>query len=175
MVEERSPSPGASPRVTICHLHEHPEHLGTVARWIHDEWWTERPGHTVETMEARLGEAADPDRIPLSLVALREGVPIGTVNLVDNDNEERPQLTPWLAALLVEPRHRGCGVGARLVGALAAEAARLGIARLYLGTDIPRFYERLGARIHETFADAYCIMSLETGFRPGGAAAPVGG
>ena len=152
-----------SMNIRVVHLFEHPECLGAVARWIHEEWWADKPGHTVETMEARLGEAIHPDAIPLSLVALDMGRPVGTVNLVANDNEERPDLTPWLAALLVLPEHRDHGVGSELVRALAGNAGRLGVPKMYLGTDIPQFYSKLGAETHEVFSNEYCIMSITTG------------
>jgi putative acetyltransferase len=148
--------------IRIAHLFEHPEHVDTVAHWIYEEWWKDRPGHTVETMAARLREAKDRNGVPLSLVALQAGEPVGTVNLVDNDNEERPDLKPWLAALLVRPEHRGCGVGSALVRSLAAEAGRLGIPRMYLGTDIPGYYARLGAELFEKVSDEYSILCIRT-------------
>jgi predicted N-acetyltransferase YhbS len=149
--------------VEIRHLCDCPEHLGTVARWIHEEWWFDKPGHTVETMASRLGEASDQNAVPLSLVALLAGNPVGTVNLVANDNEERPDLTPWLAALLVVPEHRGQGVGSNLVRALLKETARLRGRQLDLGTDIPEYWAKLGAAMHEEFPDDYCIMVMKTG------------
>ncbi len=147
--------------VQIAHLKDHPEHFPTVARWIHEEFWTGREGHSPERMEARLRTASDPDRIPLSLLALVDGEPAGTVNLVENDDEEREHLTPWLAALLVIPERRGQGIGSRLVRELGAHARRLGVERMYLGTDIPAYYERLGARVHEQVTEAFCVMVIE--------------
>ena len=149
--------------VEIRHLCDFPEHLGTVARWIHEEWWSGKPGHTAETMASRLGEASDKNAVPLSLVALFAGNPVGTVNLVENDNEERLDLAPWLAALLVVPEHRGQGVGSKLVRALLKEAARLRVRELYLGADIPDYYARLGATMYEEHPDGYCIMVMKTG------------
>ena len=149
--------------VEIGHLCDCPEHLGTVARWIHEEWWSDKPGHTVETMASRLGEASDQNAVPLSLVALHAGNPVGTVNLVANDNEERPDLAPWLAALLVMPDHRGQGVGSNLVRALLKEAVRLRVRHLYLGTDTPEYYSKLGATMYDEVSDDYCIMVIKTG------------
>jgi len=149
--------------VEIAHLCQYPEHLGIVARWIHEEWWSEKPGHTVETMAARLREARDQNAVPLSLIALYAGNPVGTVNLVANDNEERPDLAPWLAALLVAPEYRSQDVGSALVRSLVKEAARLNIHQLFLGTDIPQYYARLGAEMYEEVSDDYCIMSINTG------------
>lgn len=148
--------------VEIRHLCDCPEHLVTVARWIHEEWWADKPGHTLETMASRLGEASDKNAVPLSLVALLAGKPVGTVNLVENDNDERPDLAPWLAALLVVPEHRGQGVGSNLVRALTKEAARLGVRQMYLGADIPEYYARLGAAMYEKGPADYCIMVIKT-------------
>lgn len=149
--------------VEIRHLCDCPEHLGTVARWIHEEWWSDKPGHTVDTMASTLREASDKNAVPLSLVALFTGDPVGTVNLVANDNEGRPDLTPWLAALLVVPEHRSQGVGSNLVRALLKEAARLRVRELYLGTDIPGYYARLGAAMYDDGSADYCIMVIKTG------------
>ena len=148
--------------IEIRHLFECPEHLGEVARLIHQEWWSEKVGHSVSTMAARLAQARNKESIPLSLVALERDQPIGTVNLVENDNDERQDLTPWLAALLVVPEARGKGVGTRLVRSLVKEAAGLGVPRLYLGTDIPGYYTRLGANLFAECPEAYCIMSIDT-------------
>lgn len=150
----------------VAHLYECSEHTATVARWIHNEWWRDKPGHTPETMAARLREASDPERIPLSLVALVDEKPVGTVNLVENDDERRPHLSPWLAALLVLPDFRGQGIGTRLVREVVAEARRLRVNRLYLGTDIPRYYESFGAEIHERVTEEFCIMRLDVGPTP---------
>jgi predicted N-acetyltransferase YhbS len=144
--------------INVTHLLQHPEHRRTVAQWIHEQWWADKPGHTVDSMAARLATASDPDTIPLSLLALRDDTPIGTVNLVENDNDERPDLSPWLAALLVLPEHRGQGVGSQLVRSVIAEAARLGIPQVFLGTDSPQCYARLGATMHEEGADG-CLTS----------------
>lgn len=152
--------------IEITHLFECPEHLGALATLIHEEWWSDKSGHSVSTMTARLAQAKDSGAIPLSLVALRDGRPVGTVNLVENDNDERPDLTPWLAALLVVPDARGLGIGARLVRALLAAAARLGIPTLYLGTDIPDYYARLGASLFAEHEGGYRIMTIDTGVRP---------
>jgi len=147
----------------IQHLFERPQYLHEVARLIHEEWWSDKPGYSVSTMAARLELAKGRDSIPLSLVAVRDDKPIGTVNLVENDNEERQDLTPWLAALLVVPEARGNGVGTALVRSLVKDAANLGIPTLYLGTDMPEYYAKLGANLFAEYADGYRIMAMDTG------------
>jgi len=53
----------------IQHLFERPQCLHEVARLIHEEWWSDKPGHSVSTMAARLELAKGRDSIPLSLSA----------------------------------------------------------------------------------------------------------
>ncbi len=144
----------------IDHLFNHPEHRSLVAGWIYHEFWRDRPGYSVAMFEELLRKADDPDRIPLSLLALVDGQPAGTVNLVHNDDESRPHLHPWLAALVVTPERRGSGVGSALVRRLLCDARRLGVTDLYLGADIPDFYARLGAVRHERASDSLWIMRI---------------
>ena len=142
----------------IDHLFDHPDHIRLVAGWIYDEFWKGKPGYSVETFESLLRQARDPDRVPRSILALVERQPAGTVNLVHTDSETRPDLHPWLAALVVVPEHRHRGVGAALVRELTRHAARLGFHELFLGTDIPRFYSRLGAEHFQQVRSDLCIM-----------------
>jgi len=145
----------------IANLFEHPEHIDLVARWIHAEFWADKNIHTPESLARLLRSAVRPDVMPLSLLAVVDGEPVGTVNLVENDDDQRAHLRPWLAALFVLPNHRRRGIGSVLVRQLAERAAALGISTLYLGTDNPGFYERLGATIHEQVDVNFAIMELD--------------
>ena len=146
--------------LTIAHLFDHPGHRGLVASWIYEAFWRERPesGFTAATLDGYLRDAGDRDTIPLSRLALVDGIPAGTVNLIENDDSTRTHLRPWLAALVVVPEFRHRGVGSTLVRALKADAARLGLTALYLGTDIPIFYERLGAAVIERDGDHHVML-----------------
>ncbi|MEZ0276976.1 MAG: GNAT family N-acetyltransferase [Roseimicrobium sp.] len=146
--------------IEVVHLFEKPEHLPTVAGWIYEEWWTGKPGYSPQGIEKKLWEASDPTRIPLSLLATVDGKPAGTVNLIESDDEERPHLRPWLAALLVRPEFQNRGIGAVLVHRCVEEAKRLGIEHLYLGTRIPDYYRKLGAEIREQAGTGFWIMRL---------------
>ncbi|MFW6335840.1 MAG: GNAT family N-acetyltransferase, partial [Phycisphaeraceae bacterium] len=76
------------------------------------------------------------------------------------DDEARPHLRPWLAALLVAPTHRRQGIGSALVRELQRHTRRLGEPVMYLGTDQPAFYERLGALRHERTSPTMWVMKL---------------
>src|SRR5512134_1292985 len=103
--------------VIIHELSAHPELVPTVARWIYEEWWSRKPGVTAETIATRLRDATDPVKLPASLLAFWGTQPAGTVNLIFHDLSDRPDLSPWLAALYVLPEHRGKGIGSALVRA----------------------------------------------------------
>lgn len=145
--------------VSIDHLCHHSEHLPLVAAWIHGAFWT-RSSYDVEHVAGLLREAVDPDRIPLSLVAFAGAEPAGTVNLIVCDSRARPDLTPWLAALYVDPEHRGRGIGEALVRRLTVEAVRIRCTEMYLETDIPDFYSRQGATRFEPLVEGGWIMRI---------------
>ena len=149
-------------KLKIEHLKDHPSHLTTVANWIYNEWWTDKPGVTIESMKNRLEEAKTDDSIPLSMVALVDDRLAGTVNFIESDNSEFPDLKPWLAALLVAPNFRKKGIGSALVVECIQQAKKLGVKEFYLGTDIPEFYQALGAKIHTEGSKGLKIMKMVT-------------
>lgn len=150
--------------VRIVPLPEHPEHVPAVAGLVYREFWADRPGGLSEAYLARaFGGRAEPGRVIRSLVALEGDTPLGCVHLIDHDDDSLPELTPWLAAMVVVPGRRGQGVGSALVRALLAEARALGHARVWLGTDGPGFYERLGASRHLQRSADFWTLVFELG------------
>lgn len=145
----------------IEHLKDNPGLLYTVAQWIYNEWWTEKEGVSRESMATRLREAKTHHEIPLSLVALVDGELAGTVNLIESDNTEFPELRPWLAALLVHPNYRHQGIATKLVKECLRHAKNMNEKELFLGTDIPKFYEALGAQLHTEGSKNLKIMKFE--------------
>ncbi len=149
----------------IARLADYPQLIETVARWHFDEWGALSPGATLEAWTEQIRETATPSGMPATFLALDDDALLGTDSLVANDMETRPDLTPWLAGVFVRPESRGTGVGAALVTRAVAEAAALGVARLYLYTHAARgFYERLGWRaIDSAFYEGQdvTIMQIE--------------
>ena len=76
------------------------------------------------------------DKVPLVLVALAHGGEfLGTVTLDEEDMRTRPELTPWVADLLVVPAARAQGVASILMRALSAVTKTIGVDKLYLWTE----------------------------------------
>jgi N-acetylglutamate synthase-like GNAT family acetyltransferase len=146
----------------ITHLLHHPHLIEPVARMIYNEFWRDvGDGMSLDDLVMHLRGAKDVDRIPLCLIALHDEQLVGTVNLIENDDNKRAHLRPWLAAMVVREDKRGCGIGTTLVKALLAEARTMRIPSLYFGTDGPGFYERIGATRHEDVRPNFCIMKFE--------------
>lgn len=126
-------------------LADYPEHVATVAGWIYEQWLRGRPGMSLAFAEAKFHGHLQRDRIPTTLIALAEGVPIATASIYVDDLEERRDLGPWLAAVYVAPPWRRRGVGRRVVGATEVVARQLAIPQLFLFTpDQEHFYAQLG-------------------------------
>jgi GNAT superfamily N-acetyltransferase len=125
------------------------------------EWW-QGSAVTLADHRARTAESLGPNAMPLTLIAHRGGAFLGMASLIASDMDARPELTPWIAAVYVEPEARGQGLGTRLVEAATARGFAQGHATLFLCAE-PRnggFYERLGWRRIERDVDGLDIFSL---------------
>jgi N-acetylglutamate synthase-like GNAT family acetyltransferase len=130
---------------TISDLRQCPQFFDTVADRIWQEWW-QANGYPLDYIRARLRENMEATPIPFALVAHDGEKFLGTSSVIASDLEERPQLTPWVAAVWVEDAARRRGVGAALVHRAAQDCFALGVISVYLCAR-PRmtgFYERLG-------------------------------
>jgi GNAT superfamily N-acetyltransferase len=138
-------------RPLITYLADYPQYLPIVAGWVFDEWGPEMAGSTLESIQAEFGLHLNRDCIPLTMLALVEGQPVGTASIFRHDMDTRMDLSPWLAAVYVVPEFRGQGIGSQLVRAIEGVAVRLQLGQLYLFTpDRAPFYARLGWSVLET-------------------------
>lgn len=138
--------------ISLAALRHQPQHLATIAGWVHAEWWahTDAP---VQTIADWLATHLGPDRFPTTIVALEGARAIGSVSLHASEAPDRPAYTPYLGALYVVPQHRGRGLGPRLVRAVEEQARELGYRAVYLNANTARhapFYAALGWREIET-------------------------
>lgn len=123
---------------------ERPELAEVSARWRWEAFFRER--EPLEEVVARAQRTAATDAVmPKTFVLLVDGVPSGTASLVAHDLDERPDLTPWLAGVVVPPELRGRGHVMPLIRAVedAAIAAGFGTVWLYTRT-AERVYARAG-------------------------------
>lgn len=131
---------------TISDLRQRPEFLDTVAMRIWQAWWRDS-GHPLDYISGRLRhENLNADRIPFALVAHDGTEFLGTTSVIASDLAERPQFSPWVAAVWVDPRARRRGIGGALVDHATQDCFALGIGRVYLCARPERsgFYQGLG-------------------------------
>jgi N-acetylglutamate synthase-like GNAT family acetyltransferase len=128
----------------ISDLRQRPGFFDTVADRIWQAWW--KPDHPLDLITGRLRENLTDMPIPLALVAHDGDAFLGTASLIPSDLAERPQLTPWIAAVWVEPHARQRGIGGALVNRATQDCFALGFERAYLCARPQRatFYEGLG-------------------------------
>ncbi len=131
---------------TISDLRQCPQFIDTVADRLWHAWWRDS-GHPLAFISGRLrDENLNADPVPFALVAHDDGAFLGTASVIASDLAERPQWTPWVAALWVEPEARRRGVGGALVNQATRDCFALGFDRAYLCAQarLSAYYERLG-------------------------------
>jgi GNAT superfamily N-acetyltransferase len=131
--------------VHLVSLRERPQHLKTIADWMHRQWWsnTDTPPDAIERwLNSHLGH----EGFPTTLVAIVDDEAVASVALHETEAEDRPDYRPYLGALFVTPGGRGQGLGVALVRAIEAHGRSLGFPRMYLNAAdvMVGFYEALG-------------------------------
>src|SRR5215217_1020025 len=96
-----------------------PELAPVVAAWLVNAFGYPG-GRTVEEITALL--LSPPVGPEETFVLFDQGVPVGTASLAHKDLEARPDLTPWLAGVFVQPAFRGRGYATALVQQVEAFA-----------------------------------------------------
>jgi len=156
MPRERAGCKSMSHPFTISDLRQCPKFFDTVADRIWQAWWQPN-GYPLDYISTRLRENMEATPIPFALVAHDGEKFLGTSSVIASDLEERPQLTPWVAAVWVEEDARRRGIGAALVNRAAQDCFALGVSRAYLCAR-PRmtgFYEALGWTVVERNVGAH--------------------
>lgn len=136
--------------VTISDLRNRPHFFDAVADRIWRAWW-EPHGFPLSHITGLLKDSLAEDAGPLCLVAHSGDGFVGTASVIASDLEERPDLSPWVAAVWVDPPFRGMGIGGEIVLKAAHAALDGGASAVHLCA-LPgkrAFYERLGWRLDE--------------------------
>ncbi len=115
----------------IAAVSDRPELAPVVAAWLVDAFGYPG-GRTVEEVTALvLSPPVGPEE---TFVVFDRGVPVGTASLAHEDLDARPDLTPWLAGVVVQPAFRGRGHATALVRRVEAFAAAASVPVLWLYT-----------------------------------------
>ncbi|KXG87111.1 GNAT family acetyltransferase [Agrobacterium bohemicum] len=115
----------------ISNLRQYPGFADVIAERGWHAWWTES-GVPLEDYRAHLNPMLEKEGIPSAFVAHDNDRYIGSVLIIENDLDERPDYAPWIAALWVEPDLRRQGIAAQLIARSREHAAELGHDICYL-------------------------------------------
>lgn len=129
----------------IDNLADRPELLPELSRLQHAEWGRFNSGRTLDERIANLQRCSLGRTVPTTVIATQDGILLGSAMLVDHDMSTRPDISPWLAGVLVKPEFRRRGIATRLIERIEQEATSFGIPTLHLYTDTAsRFYAKRG-------------------------------
>jgi len=123
------------------------EHIPALAKLWYEELsraWI--PGSSVERATHSLKEHLNADKMPLTLVAFSEDIPVGMASLREDDGLGADR-QPWLGSLVVDPAYRKCKIGASLIKAIQTQAQDFGYKKIYLfafDPNLPEWYAQLG-------------------------------
>lgn len=141
-----------NPEIQIHFLAEHPDLVEQLAQLSWAEWqpiYLDR-GQTFADAVKNYRERTNTDCLPLTLVALHNNELVGTVSLKFHDLDTRPNLDPWLGALLVLPQWREQGIATMLMQRAVETAGKLNLEELYLWTHSAEgLYLKLGWQVVE--------------------------
>jgi len=124
----------------IIRLTNHPELKKRMATWFHQKWGIPLEAYQDSMTECLETKAA----VPSWYVAMQDDRIVGGVGVIENDFHNRPDLSPNVCALFVEPDVRGQGIAGKLLNAVCKDMKAAGLDKLYLLTDHTTFYERYG-------------------------------
>jgi predicted N-acetyltransferase YhbS len=135
--------------IKIDLLKNHPNAIPALANIWHEvlgKIWV--PDISVERVITRFADHLNDSNLPITFVALDSDLLVGMCSLRENDGI-RPDLTPWLGSLVVDPKYQRQGIGRMLIDMTLLKAKELGFKKLYLfafDPTIPEYYKRLGWR-----------------------------
>lgn len=95
------------------------------------------------------------DALPFALVAHNQERFLATASVIVSDCEERPALSPWVAAVWIEPEVRSQGIGRTIVTEAAQAAFALGHDNVSLCAlpELESFYTGIGWQVAERDVD----------------------
>ena len=129
----------------IIDLRQHPHWLEDGIRYFQDRWASEASRPVYD--DCIRHSVNSPSSLPHWYLLVEGDLILGGCGLITNDFISRMDLWPWLAALIIEPQHRGHDYGRLLVEHCQRVSQELGFHALYLASDHIGYYERFGFKV----------------------------
>lgn len=120
--------------IEIEYLVNRKDTIPTLKSWFESEWepyyGQNGPGNALND----LIDSCNDISLPIAVVAFSGTNLVGTAALKEQSVSTHSHLSPWVAALLVNPDFRRLGIAEALIGHLEQLARKLEFQRLYIGT-----------------------------------------
>lgn len=123
--------------LTFAYLSDQKNLIPDLRDWFEREWSPYYGPGGPGNAESDLLSCCNKNELPIALVAFWKGELCATAALKQESMTTHKHLAPWVAALLVEPRFDGMGIGGRMVAEIERKAKELGFSKLYTGSDVP--------------------------------------
>ena len=151
----------------ISDFREQQRYGAIIADRVWNAWWR-KAGRPVSDVERHVVEMARDHPLPMAVVAHNDHGYLGSAFLIHSDMEERPQYSPWVAAVWVEAAERRRGVGRGLIAEAAKIAGSLGYQVVYIccRRELEEFYSRIGWEIIEQNVSAKRLSVLKLDLAP---------
>lgn len=130
---------------TVSDLRDKPAFFDILVQRIWHAWW-KHEGHSLDPFSAKMRRLLDDEALPFALIAHKDHLYLGSALGLAADLDERPQYTPWVAAVWVDPEHRSKKMGRSLIDRTKEALFDLGYPRVYLNSipELRDFYTRQG-------------------------------
>ena len=120
-------------------LAEIPSIKDKAAEWFHSKWGVPKEAY-LECMDAFLNGETDYGWY----LCLDNNKIIAGMGVIENDFQDRKDLTPNVCAVYTEEKYRCQGIAGKLLNMVVEDCRQKGISPVYLITDHTSFYERYG-------------------------------
>lgn len=119
--------------ITFEYLADRPEDVPLVMAWWQTVWG-DRMGD-LATYTAKFSETLGTQALPLDIIALQDGEPVGSASLKAHELQTiYPAYQFWLGSVFVKPDCRGQGIASMLARQIIAMARQRQLPQLYLQT-----------------------------------------
>ena len=122
-------------------LKDYPEFVEEVIEWLNNEFGN---GNSLKFYQGIIEHSLVENQLPITFIAVENGVLLGTVGIWRGDLLSRQELYPWLSALVVNPNYRNKGIGQSLQKHVLEYCKMSGYKEIFLYTELDGYYEKSG-------------------------------
>ena len=148
----------------IYNIKDKQEYLKEVANLTQKEWGSKTNSikEFNEKINKKINKIVSNFNNPnyCKLILLQDNTLVGFISIFPHDCDEKPDLSPWYATMYVKEEFRGNGYSKLLNDAILREAKARGFTKIYLKTNLIKYYEKFGANYIETLKSEKKLYSF---------------